>query len=141
MHTRLPRFFLRLLATTALLLGAVQPAFAIRPKDELVLPTPPVEVLRGNSVVSAHVVRRGEALQACLASAGRALQVEVHARIRWDRRGRARSIVLRGGSAEFRRCATDALRGRLPIVRRHAGSGRVVFVVHQPISPDPLAIQ
>jgi hypothetical protein len=122
--------------SAALLAAAARPAAAIRPKDDLVAPK--VEVLRGDSVVSAHVVRRAAGLQAC-AARGRADTVKARASIRWDKRGRAKRITVYGGTAAFRRCAKKALAGALPIVARRRGSGSAAFLVKKLASPDPLA--
>jgi hypothetical protein len=114
-----------------ILLSAAFLVVAPRAASALVLREPTVEVTKGNPVVTSHVVRNGDELVACAAK-GRAGAVKARVAIRWDRRGKARSIVVKGGTMAFRRCAKEALAGTLPITKRRAGSGSASFVVRKP---------
>lgn len=100
---------------------------------------PRVQIVRGTPAVTAHVEGHAAALQSCAAK-GTADQVRTRVWMRWDRRGRIRSIRVKGGTAAYRRCVQKALAGTLPLARRRGGSGSAMFVVPRPSSPDPLAM-
>ena len=127
------------LFATLVTVATASPALALRADGALVLPQPPVEVLRGDSVTSAHVLRRADALEACAARTGKP-SIQARVRMSWDRRGKPRNLRVTGGTAAFRRCAKQALIAKVPIVQRRWGSGYAVFVVRPPSSPDPLAL-
>jgi hypothetical protein len=124
----------RILLLASLILGTLAtPALAIRPADPILAP-PEIDILGGNRTVTAHLARRGDDLEACVGRHDGDFVARVY--IRWDRRGRARSVVVSGGNAAFRACAEEALRGKLPITRRRAGKGRASFKMERPTARD-----
>lgn len=86
----------------------------------------PVQVTSASPLLGDYITARGAGLTAC---AGRATApISARVAISWNRAGRTQSVVVRGGSARFRRCATTMLRGVFPQVSAR-GRAQAMIVV------------
>lgn len=101
-------------------------------------PLAPIAVTSASAPLTHHIERRAYDMRACAQGERRAV-ITVKVTARWDRDGKTRAIVVRGGSARFNRCVTSLLGGWVADVAGR-GSASARLEVHRLAPPPPTVV-